>query len=177
MSMIASARVRTVQANASYGQTGYSIRRQSSSAAGGTTGSRSMTWQSTRRSAKGTVYLHWKTREELFYAVILRANLGAIEEFIAAVRADPREALLHRMVRLKYLSAMRRPILRAVVSADLTVLGRLASSGDSDLASLQTLVSTDYFQGPDREQRGAARVIRGGSDVRCRRDHRRILHG
>lgn len=94
---------------------------------------------------KGTVYLHWKTREELFYAVILRANTGAIDEFIAAVGADPREALLHRMARLKYLSAMRRPILRAVVSADLTVLGRLASSSDSNLR-LQTLVSTDYFQ-------------------------------
>ncbi len=95
---------------------------------------------------KGTVYLHWKTREELFYAVILRANLGAVEEFIAAVRADPREALLHRMVRLKYLSAMLRPILRAVVSSDMTVLGRFASVGDPDLARLQALVSTDYFK-------------------------------
>src|SRR5271169_1837774 len=55
---------------------------------------------------KGTVYLHWNTREDLFYAVILRANLGAVEEFLAGVRADPREALLHRMVRLKYVSAM-----------------------------------------------------------------------
>jgi len=95
---------------------------------------------------KGTVYLHWKTREDLFYAVILRDSLGMIGDFIAAVRGDPREALLHRMIRLKYLSAMRRPILRAVVSADMKVLGRLASASDSNLARMQDLISDEYYR-------------------------------
>jgi AcrR family transcriptional regulator len=95
---------------------------------------------------KGTIYLHWKTREELFFSAILREYTGAIDEIIAAVRGEPREVQLHRMVRLKYLSAMRRPLLRAVVSADPEVLGRLAAGRDSEMARLQDLVSEEYLQ-------------------------------
>src|SRR5208282_2407967 len=67
---------------------------------------------------KGTLYLHWKTREELFYAVVMRAQLGAVDEQLAALHRDPREAQLHRLVKWKFLTTMRRPILKAVFAAD-----------------------------------------------------------
>ena len=96
---------------------------------------------------KGTVYLHYRTREELFYSVIMREQANATAELIEALRKDPREALLHRLVRLKYLTMMQRPILKALVAADPDILGRLVKSVDTaDLARLQGLVSTDYFQ-------------------------------
>jgi AcrR family transcriptional regulator len=96
---------------------------------------------------KGTVYLHWRTREELFYSVIMREQGNATEELVEALRKDPREALLHRLVRLKFLTMMRRPILKALVSADPEILGRLVNSADTaDLGRLQGLVSGDYFE-------------------------------
>jgi len=96
---------------------------------------------------KGTVYLHYRTREELFFSVIMREQAAATDELIEAVRRDPREALLHRLIRLKYLSAMRRPILRAVIAADPEILGRLVDAAKgSDLGKLLGLVSFEYFQ-------------------------------
>jgi AcrR family transcriptional regulator len=75
---------------------------------------------------KGTVYLHWKTREDLFQAVFRRELAGAADELVAAVRADRRELLLHRLTRRNFLSIMNRPLLKAMVNADATVLGKLA---------------------------------------------------
>ena len=95
---------------------------------------------------KGTVYLHWRTREELFYTVILREQLAAIDEFLDAVQRDPRECLLHRFVRMKYLSGMRRPLIRAVMAADPEIIGRLGQEKSSDLGKLMGLISSDYFE-------------------------------
>ncbi len=72
-----------------------------SSCAWGTSGSRSTTWQPQAGIGKGTVYLHWKTREELFYSVIMREQAQRVEEQLAALHRDPREVQLHRLVRLE----------------------------------------------------------------------------
>jgi AcrR family transcriptional regulator len=96
---------------------------------------------------KGTVYLHWKTREELFYSVIMREQLSAVEEQLAALHRDPREVQLHRLIRWKYLTTMRRPILKAVVMADPDIIGKLAhEAGGADLLKLMGSISTDYLQ-------------------------------
>jgi AcrR family transcriptional regulator len=74
---------------------------------------------------KGTIYLHWKTREALFVAVLLRELLGSAEELIEGLRTDPRSVLLHRLTRAQYLNVQRRPLLRAVYTDDSQVLGKL----------------------------------------------------
>lgn len=75
---------------------------------------------------KGTVYLHWKTREALFIAMLLRESIILYDEQIQAARQDPAEILLHRQTRRFFLGVMRRPLLRAVFSRDIDVLGDLA---------------------------------------------------
>ena len=75
---------------------------------------------------KGTVYLHWRTREELFLAALQRAYVESVDELVAALRAEPDTVLLHRLTRQHYLGLMRRPLLRALYTADPQVLGRLA---------------------------------------------------
>lgn len=67
---------------------------------------------------KGTVYLHWADREHLLLAVGAREAEAMYRSVIAAVRADPREAALHRHLRRLFLEAMRRPVLRSVFVAD-----------------------------------------------------------
>lgn len=75
---------------------------------------------------KGTIYLHWKTRESLFRSVLMREDLSLIDELLAELRRDPRTALPHRMMRTAFLGVLRRPLLRALVLADEDVMGRLA---------------------------------------------------
>jgi AcrR family transcriptional regulator len=75
---------------------------------------------------KGTVYLHWKTREALFTAMLLRASIELIDELIEAARLDPAEILPHRQIRRVFLGVMRRPLLRAMFGRDMDLLGELA---------------------------------------------------
>jgi AcrR family transcriptional regulator len=94
---------------------------------------------------KGTIYLHWKTREELYFTVILREYMGAIDDMIADVRRDPREALLHRMVRSKYLVAMRGPLLRALFAGDPEVIGKMAKGSSGKPGPRLDVISSDYL--------------------------------
>jgi AcrR family transcriptional regulator len=96
---------------------------------------------------KGTIYLHWKNREELFYSVILREQLAAVDEQVEAMRRDRREILLHRICRMKAVAALKRPLLKAVVASDPEILGRLLHGlTGTDLARLFGSVSLEYFQ-------------------------------
>jgi AcrR family transcriptional regulator len=78
---------------------------------------------------KGTIYLHWRTREELFTAALVRDFAAALDAMADLVEADPDAWRLHAMARATYLTIMQRPLLTAVVRSDPEVLGRL-SGGD-----------------------------------------------
>lgn len=77
---------------------------------------------------KGTIYLHWNTREALFEAVLQRELGQLVQLLIAAIRRDPENALPHRLGRLYFATIMQRPLLRAVFTYDLRMLGKLAKS-------------------------------------------------
>src|ERR1700748_1016227 len=48
---------------------------------------------------KGTVYLHWRSREEVFQAVSAREAAEMADAIVDAIRADPAEVALHRYLR------------------------------------------------------------------------------
>ncbi|WIX89746.1 TetR/AcrR family transcriptional regulator [Amycolatopsis sp. DG1A-15b] len=74
---------------------------------------------------KGTVYLHWKNREELFLAVLLRESVRALEDLVSALEADPLAARLSRLTEIQYANVLRRPLLRAGYADDADTLGKL----------------------------------------------------
>jgi AcrR family transcriptional regulator len=88
---------------------------------------------------KGTIYLHWKTREALFQAVLERELAALISELDTAVQRDPSTALPPNLGRLYYTSIMQRPILRALFTLDLEVLGKLTQFHQVREAQLNTL--------------------------------------
>jgi AcrR family transcriptional regulator len=95
---------------------------------------------------KGTVYLHWKTKEELFFSVIARESLTTVESLINLLRQDPREAALHRLVRWKFVYSITNPILRAVIVPDAMIMGRLLqSAGNLGFGKQAGLMASDYF--------------------------------
>lgn len=94
---------------------------------------------------KGTIYLHWKTREALFVAVLLREFLGAMDELIAGLRADPQAVLLHRVTRAQFRQIMSRPLLRAIYTGDSELLGKLSAGLRKTLDPRHNTAFDDYL--------------------------------
>jgi len=78
--------------------------------------------------AKGTIYLHWKTRGELFAALMIRERLRAGEGFEQQLASDPEGPTLHGMIKHAVLAALRNPLLKAALLQDTEMLGELAHS-------------------------------------------------
>ncbi|HVH25032.1 MAG TPA: helix-turn-helix domain-containing protein [Pseudonocardia sp.] len=74
---------------------------------------------------KGTVYLHWSSKLELFATVMLREVARLVADQLVAMRSDPTEILLHRTMRRMFLLVMRRPLARAFYTGDSELLGAL----------------------------------------------------
>jgi AcrR family transcriptional regulator len=90
---------------------------------------------------KGTVYLHWRTREALFYALLTRESLDLVGDQIERMRHDPAEILPHRAVRSILERSMARPLLSAMLTKDTEVLGKLveqAAGGTLETEALDT---------------------------------------
>ncbi|MBE3559979.1 MAG: TetR/AcrR family transcriptional regulator [Ktedonobacteraceae bacterium] len=95
---------------------------------------------------KGTIYLHWKTRESLFESLMLRETILIMEELIGRIRSDPAEVLLHRLMRSLLLITLERPLARALFTRDIDLLGKLAeSSVSSELQTQQNYVFDEYL--------------------------------
>jgi AcrR family transcriptional regulator len=91
--------------------------------------------------AKGTIYLHWKSREELFRALILREQAAVVREIQQRVAQDPEGGTLHGMIKYWGLVVMQRPLLKALFLRDTTMLGELARSEYSGADYQQQLAS------------------------------------
>lgn len=95
---------------------------------------------------KGTVYLHWRSRDDLLFAALLREGAATFDELVRGMRADPAEVALHRYVRTIFLHAMRRPLLAAIYTRDAEVLGRLiATDGSREVVHSKMTLSTEYL--------------------------------
>ncbi|WP_433345060.1 TetR/AcrR family transcriptional regulator [Microtetraspora malaysiensis] len=95
---------------------------------------------------KGTVYLHWKTREQLFSAVFAREVLHAMDELRQALREDPRACLLHNFARVYFLAITNRPLLRGLLLADPHLLGKLTGSPDAARDDRHVTMARDYLE-------------------------------
>lgn len=84
---------------------------------------------------KGTIYLHWKTREALFWAVLQREAARLLEQILARLADDPHLALPGRLMPAIFVEVAGRPLVRALLLSDAEVLGALAN--DQAVAAAQ----------------------------------------
>ncbi|MGI5837965.1 MAG: TetR/AcrR family transcriptional regulator [Chloroflexota bacterium] len=94
---------------------------------------------------KGTVYLHWRTRESLFGTLMLREVLAFWREILTRLHADPTEVLLHRAMRSMIFVGMERPLGRALFTGNRELLGKLAESGFGGLPQSQQIVLKEGY--------------------------------
>jgi AcrR family transcriptional regulator len=95
---------------------------------------------------KGTVYLHWKTREALFWAVLQRDAVRLFDHVLGELSADPGLAFPHRLMRLLYLELEERPLVRALLTGDSELLGRLAEDESVRVAQAELSGGPDYLR-------------------------------
>ncbi|MFH8348168.1 TetR/AcrR family transcriptional regulator [Streptomyces sp. NPDC018045] len=94
---------------------------------------------------KGTVYLHWKNKDALLLAVVLRAKAADHRRQSERMRADSRNILPSRGLRASLLDFMDDPVLRALHLDDSDILGRLNDIAKKELAEL-VVASTETLR-------------------------------
>ncbi len=90
---------------------------------------------------KGTIYLHWKDKNELFRAALFHAQQQAMDVMMRRIAADPEGGLFHRMWAHGMLAAFDNPLTSAVFTGKTDLFQGLHDA--YDLATLQQL-SSDY---------------------------------
>jgi AcrR family transcriptional regulator len=91
---------------------------------------------------KGTVYLYWPSKIELFGAVFTRDGLAMLTAAADALRQDPSEVLLSVSSRRTFIGTMTNPVAKAIVTGDQALLGDLLTTtpatGEIGLGKLGT---------------------------------------
>ncbi|HLZ62805.1 MAG TPA: TetR family transcriptional regulator [Ktedonosporobacter sp.] len=97
---------------------------------------------------KGTLYLHWKTREALFAALILREKVAMAGDIKQSIVGDPAGATLRGLLKHSALALLHRPLLKAVLLRDTEVFGKLVQREQSSALSEETFAGfTAYLEG------------------------------
>jgi AcrR family transcriptional regulator len=86
--------------------------------------------------AKGTIYLHWKTREDLFMALLLRESVETVKAMLERIDGDPEGLYLRNITRHALYVTMTRPLTKALFIQDVAVFGELLQSGRADVSAL-----------------------------------------
>ncbi len=94
---------------------------------------------------KGTIYLHWKSKEALFSTLFLREVVAIWKELLHCVRADPEQVLFSRVMRSMMLIGMQRPLARAFFTLDREMLGKLVESGVGPRQQAEQVVREGFF--------------------------------
>ena len=73
--------------------------------------------------AKGTIYLHWKTREDLFTALMRREYIRLVEDIKQRIAGDPEGGTIQGITKHSMLATMKSPLMKAVLLRDTDLLG------------------------------------------------------
>ncbi|WP_153054241.1 TetR/AcrR family transcriptional regulator [Planomonospora sphaerica] len=116
---------------------------------------------------RGTVHLHFATKEALFLTVLMRSQRRMTGRLIEDMRADPAAVLPGELARSAYLLIHHDPVARAVLTADsesLDSLGRSAPMLAGGLVETRERVAEGYF-----EVLRAHGLVRADSPLRLQR--------
>jgi len=95
--------------------------------------------------AKGTIYLHWKTREDLFMALLTREDLKLAEDMKQRIASDPEGATLRGFIKQSTTALMKNPLMKALFLNDTDMLGEFASREYSSGTYPQRIENYKHF--------------------------------
>lgn len=95
--------------------------------------------------AKGTIYLHWKTREDLFFALLTREGVKLAEDMKERIASDPQGATLYGFVKHTTLAILKSPLMKAMLLNDTEMLGVWANKEYTSTTYTQRIVNYKTF--------------------------------
>jgi AcrR family transcriptional regulator len=101
---------------------------------------------------KGTLYLHWTTREALFTSLILREKVAMAEDIKQRLAGDAVGATLRGLLKHAALALLQRPLLKAVLLRDTEVFGKVVQREQSSALSTEVLAGFTTYLEALREQ-------------------------
>ncbi|MEU9118432.1 helix-turn-helix domain-containing protein [Streptomyces sp. NPDC048506] len=116
---------------------------------------------------KGTVYLHWKTKDALFLAVLVKEQIHSQQRQLTQMRHDPLEVLPSRRAGSLFREFLHRPVLRALYTDDSDLLGRLNDIAKKEFAQL--IAETDRMLGRHLQVLREHGLVRDDADVHHQR--------
>jgi AcrR family transcriptional regulator len=105
---------------------------------------------------KGTIYLHWKDKNELFSAAIWRASRQASEDTLRRVAADPDGGLFHRVWTHGMLALFSNPLMAALMQGKSDIFQGLLDTLDQQ--TLKQLVGNAEEHITQLQQAGLIRA-------------------
>jgi TetR/AcrR family acrAB operon transcriptional repressor len=73
--------------------------------------------------SKGAVYLHWRSKDKLFEALLISEMSRLLEDTFARIEADPRGGAIARMYQHALLALQENRLMRALYTQDSRILG------------------------------------------------------
>lgn len=73
--------------------------------------------------SKGTIYLHWKTREDLFLALLEREYARLVHDIEQRIAGDPDGGTLEALIKHSMLATLKSPLMKAVLLRDKELIG------------------------------------------------------
>jgi AcrR family transcriptional regulator len=95
--------------------------------------------------AKGTIYLHWKTREDLFESLMRRETVLLEDDLKQRIAADPAGSTLCGIYKHSALALVQRPLLKAFILRDMDVIGKLALGEQSTVAYAERMAGFQTY--------------------------------
>ncbi|MGH8929695.1 MAG: TetR/AcrR family transcriptional regulator [Egibacteraceae bacterium] len=93
---------------------------------------------------KGTVYLHWRSKQELLAVLLLREIASVMRDVVAGMRRAEVETQLHRVFRALFIAIMTRPLARALYTRDVETLGKLVAKNVAGMRARQETSTVSY---------------------------------
>ncbi len=93
---------------------------------------------------KGTIYLHWKDKNELFRAAIWREQQRFIEDAQRRIAADPEGGLLHRITVHGMIAVLSNPLMTAILRGNSDIFTGFLGTYDPDFLN-QRLGNADTY--------------------------------
>jgi AcrR family transcriptional regulator len=102
--------------------------------------------------AKGTIYLHWKTREDLFMDLLLREKVKISREVEQEMLNDPEGFSLYTMLKYALQASFRNPLNKAILLRDSDLLGEMVNAAYREDEIMQQFAVFKTMLEQQREQ-------------------------
>src|SRR5260370_25023169 len=97
------------------------------------------------RGANGKIYMHWKTREDLFMDLLIREDFKYAEDLKQRIASDPEGSTLRGFVKHSTLALMNNALIKALFLNDTDMLGEIASRESSSTTYPQRIENYKHF--------------------------------